>query len=351
MKKTAKLVLGLMLLCTLPLRAVMIEFNGAVDLTYYDWDSDGASGGTPMFDPYEVYLLGTVDVAEDVMGYFELRTEHADVVALRQGYMDWNITEPFGIRMGYFYQPLGQYWKNYYASTRKLASYAIPMRMINVTPWGDSGIMFKGEFPVSSTKLNYAVAVTNGLNDAYIAAAKPRDSRQTRDNNDNKTLGGRIGFVPMGGLEVGVSGNTAKYDLSNDKDLTFTDIDISYYTSDLDIRGEWVQSEADDYLTDDSITTSGYFAHIAYKVARDVMGLNYIEPALRYDSIDAGRIMGDRFNIDPALQGVVSRISYGLNISPRDNFVLKFEYSMIAEEESDGELDNDAFYMQGCINF
>jgi hypothetical protein len=340
------LLCSLLLVSMLPLQAAVIQFNGAIDLTFADWGMDGAEGGNPYFDVYEVYLLGRVDITEDVAGYFELRNEHSGEAILRQGYIKWVITEPLQINAGYFYMPIGQYWMTYYASTRKLVTYVYAMRLINVTPWGEAGVMIQGEVPM----LNYRVAVVNGLNQNYIDNIKPREARQTRENNWNKTVGGRLGFSPIEELEVGFSYSTGKYDDAVLRDLQFLDADISLDIENLSIRGEWVQSIADDSLGTDEITTSGFYAHIAYKIMTSKLGLYYIEPAVRYEYIDPGRDMRDRFTIGPTTTGKISAITGGLNISPRQHFLIKCEYRMTMEE-LDPQLENDAVAVQCCIDF
>jgi hypothetical protein len=336
----------LLLAIMVPLQATVIQFNGAIDLTFIDWGEDGPRSGNPYFDVYEVYLLGRADLTEDLSGYFELRSEHSGEAILRQGYIKWMIAEPLHIDAGYFYMPIGQYWVTYYASTRKLATYAYPMRLINVTPWSEAGIMVEGKVP----KLNYRIAVVNGLNQNYIDGSKPRDARQGRDNNWNKMVGGRVGLVPVDQIEMGFSYVTGKYDDATTRDVQFLDADFSVDVADLSIRGEWVQSTADDSTGTDEITSSGYYAHVAYKILKNTLGLNYIEPVVRYEFIDPGRTMSDRFAIGPQTTGSISAITGGINISPRQHFLVKFEYRMTTEE-LDPQLENDAIAVQCCIDF
>ena len=169
-----------------------VEFHGAIDLTYMDWEVDGSSGGDSTFDVYELYLAAYAEIGEHVATYFEPRYEHAgDSIELRQGYIDWKIAEPITARFGKFYMPIGVFRNAYYASVRNLVSYPYSMRLINVTPWADVGAELYGEIPLAGDfmKIKYEVAAVNGLNEDYTEndSNKVRNARQNRDNNDNKT--------------------------------------------------------------------------------------------------------------------------------------------------------------------
>ena len=330
-----------------PSHAVIVEFNGCLVNTFYDWEKDGHKGGISVFDAYEFYLLGRVDVAQDVMANFEVRFEHVDEwVELRQGYIKWSIAEPMSLVMGRFYMPIGRYGLRYYGTQRKVVSEPYPMRMVVVTPCQDTGIMLKGQVD----RFGYAVAVVNGLGEEYIGDIKPRNAGQRTDNNDYKTVGGRLSYSPVDELEVGVSYMNGKYDDAGEKNLQVADVDLLVEVKDFSLEGEWAQSISDDLETDDEITTSGFYVQASYKLLRDQHGINFIEPVVRYESIDPGREMVDRFSLGPESTGRVTGVSAGLGVSPREHFLIKAEYR-ITTEEIDPQLSNNAVYVQFCADF
>jgi len=74
------------------------------------------------------------------------------------------------------------------------------------------GAQVRGGFPIGPTRANYAFYVSNGpvLNTFDARTAGTLDFNSYTDNNDNKAVGGRIGFLPVAGVEVGYSFETSK---------------------------------------------------------------------------------------------------------------------------------------------
>ena len=103
--------------------------------------------------------------------------------------------------------PFGTYSKREAAGwIDKLAT--DPMGIADMTPT-DYGIEVEGGLPIGSMKINYDVALTNGnqlLPDGTLT------SGNITDNNNNKTITGRFGFLPFSNssLEIGVSGMFGK---------------------------------------------------------------------------------------------------------------------------------------------
>lgn len=111
------------------------------------------------------------------------------------------------IRAGYLVLPFGTYAKREAAGwIDKLAT--DPMGIADMTPT-DYGVEVEGGLPLGSMKLNYDVALSNGnqlLGDGTLA------SGNIVDNNNNKTVTARIGWLPFSNssLELGVSGMFGK---------------------------------------------------------------------------------------------------------------------------------------------
>ena len=70
----------------------------------------------------------------------------------------------------------------------------------------------RGGFPIGPTRANYALYVSNGptLNSFDPRTAGTLDFSSYTDNNDDKAIGGRVGFLPIPGVEVGYGFETAK---------------------------------------------------------------------------------------------------------------------------------------------
>ena len=74
------------------------------------------------------------------------------------------------------------------------------------------GAEVRGGFPIGPTRANYALYVSNGptLNSFDPRTAGTLDFNSYTDNNDDKAIGGRVGFLPVPGVEVGYGFETAK---------------------------------------------------------------------------------------------------------------------------------------------
>ena len=74
------------------------------------------------------------------------------------------------------------------------------------------GVQARGGFPIGSTRVDYAFYVSNGpvLNTFDARSAGTLDFNSYTDNNDNKAVGGRVGFLPIPGVEVGYGFETSK---------------------------------------------------------------------------------------------------------------------------------------------
>src|SRR6201984_3213939 len=74
------------------------------------------------------------------------------------------------------------------------------------------GVQVRGGFPLGPTRANYAFYVSNGpvLNTFDARTAGTLDFNSYTDNNDNKAVGGRVGFLPIPGVEGGYGFDTFK---------------------------------------------------------------------------------------------------------------------------------------------
>jgi hypothetical protein len=74
------------------------------------------------------------------------------------------------------------------------------------------GAQVRGGFPIGPTRVDYAFYVSNGptLNTSDARTAGTLDFNSYTDNNDDKAIGGRVGFLPIPGVEVGYGFETSK---------------------------------------------------------------------------------------------------------------------------------------------
>lgn len=74
-----------------------------------------------------------------------------------------------------------------------------------ILPERSIGVEVRGGFPIGPTRANYAFYASNGPNLNFFdpTRAGTLEFNNFTDNNDNKAVGGRVGFLPIPGVEVG----------------------------------------------------------------------------------------------------------------------------------------------------
>ncbi|MEP6795895.1 MAG: hypothetical protein ABJB16_16325 [Saprospiraceae bacterium] len=180
--------------------------------------------------------------------------------------------------------------------------------------WGAMlGVDARGKVALGSSKLNYAVFLSNGPQLSKDEAGNITGITQFEnldDNNSNKGFGGRIGFIPFhnGSLEVGFSAYTGKAGDENDalyKDIGATAIalDLNYaksinsIKSTIRVRGQFNSLTVDKamYAVPDDPngamytfdnTLQNYWGQISFRPSLlDTKILKNIELLFRYNSL------------------------------------------------------------------
>src|SRR5665647_2019671 len=134
------------------------------------------------------------------------------------------------LRAGYLVIPFGFYPKHLAAGwITKLAS--DPFGVADAPPTTDYGVEVEGGLQAGTMKFNYDFSLTNGMQllpDGHLQASG------ISDNNNNKTLTGRIGWLPFSNssLELGVSGLTGKV---GDIGSTFQNVTANMYAFDMNM--------------------------------------------------------------------------------------------------------------------
>ncbi len=106
-----------------------------------------------------------------------------------------------------------------------------------VGPMAEIGVEFRGGGQLGKSKINYVAYISNGPN----LVTDPSNTMMTgmlmfeniNDNNDNKAIGGRIGFLPLSNssVEIGVSGQVAK--VGDKGNVLYQNIGAQMYALDL----------------------------------------------------------------------------------------------------------------------
>jgi hypothetical protein len=219
------------------------------------------------------------------------------------------------------------------------------------------GVYAKGAFNTPVGGLNYAVYAGNGptLNTEGDNVGT-LDFDNLVDENDNKAVGGRIGWIPFQYFEVGYSVQYAKVNPSGFEDVhAFTQaIDLSYVRTmneikgQIDFRVEWVFQNVDKatYIIDGSPSrfnndrNAGY-VQLAYRpTLMEGKFLRNLEFVARYDRLNVSKSAPNG--------GAEQRYAFGVNYWLNASTVLKIAYEIDDKQQGDNE---DAFFIQGAMGF
>jgi hypothetical protein len=226
------------------------------------------------------------------------------------------------------------------------------------------GAQVRGGFPLGPTRADYAFYVSNGpiLHAFDARTAGTLDFSSYTDNNDNKAVGGRVGFLPIPGVEVGYGFETSKpgfqgtsfsrvQALVQSVDLEVTrDSDLLKGRINLYAQYAWSKVDHAVYDPDGSLgfgplpltaKRDGGYAEIAYRPTKlDIDFLRNLEMIFRWDHLSA----------DPSGLGDPSetRWTLGLNYWLSPSTVVKAAYEW---DKPNGERNRNALFFQTAIGF
>jgi hypothetical protein len=226
------------------------------------------------------------------------------------------------------------------------------------------GAQVRGGFPIGPTRANYAFYVSNGpvLNTFDARTAGTLDFNSYTDNNDNKAVGGRVGFLPIPGVEVGYGFETSKPGFQG---TTFHDLQALVQSVDLEVTRDsdllkgrinlfaqyaWSHVDHAVYDPDGSLgfgplpltaKRDGGYAELAYRPTKvDIDFLRNLELIFRWDHLSR----------DPSGLGdpEETRWTLGLDFWLSPSTVVKAAYEW---DHPDGEPNKNALLLQAAMGF
>ncbi len=276
---------------------------------------DTTAGAKDSFSIAQARLGLKGDIAKDISFAFSLEGTNTDTnnnKALYDAYIDIKSIPYFSARIGQF---------KYKFSLEQ----CIPdtnLELINksnvisnlVKPTRDIGMEISKSFSLKSAKANCSVAVVNG------------SGSNQADENDYKSIVGRVFFTPLKGFNVGGSvydGKTGAAGVTKDR----TGFEAKYELEKLLCKAEYI------FGKDDAVKKEGYYATVGYTVITSCVLL------ARYDVWD------------PSLKTVGkknSRWTFGLNYFLDKNVLLRNNYERKMESPS---IKNDLLMTQLQVKF
>lgn len=224
-----------------------------------------------------------------------------------------------------------------------------------LVPFTSLGANLSGGFDAGPAKFNWAAYVTNGpqLNTFSPSDFGSLEFDNSTDNNRDKALGGRLGFLPVPELELGASLQYARVGAQRSPQTRalsmLTGADLSYnkifdpLKGAIDIRAEWVWSKVgnavysiggDDVPFNNNRRNGGY-AQIAYRpVQIDQKWVKNLELAYRFEHLENPAFTASTPVEARPTRGERTRNTIGLNYWLGPSTVLKFAYEQDSREDN-----------------
>jgi len=264
------------------------------------------------------------------------------------------VNDNLTIGVGKFLSPSNYFAERIHPSwINKLATGPLPFGHGGLMANAQLGVQARGGFAIGSARASYALYVSTG---PTIETDGPHAGTLDFDNfsdiNNNKAVGGRIGFRPVDGLEFGYGFEVADASASDSgfgSINTFTQsVDVAYIRNveflkgRINARAQFVWLDIDNPNMGDLDFTNksdGGYTQVAYRPTEaEHEILNDFEAVVRYDWINQPMENADR-------------LSLGLNYWLNDSTVLKCSYEWKTEEEDGETIDSTGIRIQVAIGF
>jgi hypothetical protein len=256
-----------------------VHMAGYANVGYSDGGSGNDGFGQMKFNPIFHYGYKDLLLLESEFE-FEVGEDGETETTLEYLSIDWFINDYMALVAGKFLSPLGQFQQNLHPGwINKLPTAPVGFRHDQAVPSAEVGVQLRGGFSVpgfnDTALMNYAVYVGNGpnleLNEDGDEIEAVEALGFTQDEDDNKVFGGRLGFLPVPNLEVGISGSLGNLALEDesDRDYDVLGFDLFYRWKNLDIRGEYIRQKVGALATSvapESQKWEAWYTQASYKL-------------------------------------------------------------------------------------
>ncbi len=342
----------------------LIHMSGYADIGYTIASGEDGSFGVGRFSPIFHYLYRDIVMLESELE-IEIDERGETEVALEYLTIDYFLNDNIALVGGKFLSPIGQFRQNLHPSwINKLASAPPGFGHDGAAPTSDVGLQARGGFKIGNMFTNYAAYVSNGpeLNSVFEDDEFELEGIVAEgfnaDADGEKVFGGRIGVMPLPGLEIGISAATGKatvtalelahggdegddghekarsvvldehehddpeepsFDLHDEqaRDYDVFGVDFVYGLGNFQLRGEYVKSKvgaAEHGVTaSEGATWDSWYTQAAYLIPR-----TKIEPVIRYTDFNSPHSSQDQTQWGLGLNylissNVIGKVTYELN--------------------------------------
>ncbi len=313
---------------------------------YYSKYQDGvgtgstkdAYGDTYRFIPYIGYKF-----SDNIILNSEIEFEHGDTVAVEQLYVDFVLDPLATIRVGHQLVPMG--YVNLYHEPTLFNTVQRPdvEKQLIPSTWHELGLSVYGQtedfeyqvgtftaLDMSSTNPNLGTPRSD--KDWIRKARVGNESDSSTAGMENMAIVARLDYNGINGLQVGVSGYTAKAGnavIANQEEgrMNMFDIHATYQNEGFKARALYTESRlsnADSYKTDMPESARGGYVNLEYNILPIFAQTNHRMPLFfQYENYNLATKMANGGSF-----GTTESYTTGLNYFPHDQVVLKAEYML-----------------------
>ncbi|MFQ5951952.1 MAG: porin [Candidatus Omnitrophota bacterium] len=345
-----------------------VSVGGYADIEYENFENS-----TSTFDQHRWIINIGAELFDRLRFYSEYEIEHGGPDAsgggeakVEQAWIDYLIADWINLRAGALLVPFGRYNLYHDSDLQDLTDRPLVARRVIPTTWTESGAGIHGEFnprmgEYEDLILEYEAYVINGLNSGFSDRGL-RGARGSikQDNNQFKSLVGRLTVSPFQGHELGFSGYYGEYDKASHY-ITggavdwFSSLDIpvdvpGLNLGPLELVGEYAYFGMDVPANMNiAELATGFYAqanlHFWPEFLDDTFfGRNFENPTFtlvgRYgwakidDDVDTGAGLNEE-----------ERFTLGINYRPVESWVFKLEYQHNKTENETLERGDDSGFM------
>jgi len=318
--------------------AAEVKLSGYLSAQYEKGESESQfPGGT--FGKARAGILFT-GVSEDVFDYaLELRMKTEERLEIEEAWVGFSPSSAFHLKLGVYLVPFGKY--NTSSRPHQVHFVQPPLTQAQIYPesWRDVGVTAEG----SASFLRYALYLGNGLKEDLDLGS----AQQFKDNNKNKSLGGRVGILLSQSFELGVSYYRGKYDEAGERNLEYRGADLSWNTDALRLLYEYTEARIENPADFTAGRAAGHFALLALRWGKYFPFGSY--QTFEHEDEFHGPGFGPAGLPGSGISSKGSRWAIGLSYLVSSGLIFKVEYDFNREEGT--ALKNDCFLAQVALQF
>jgi hypothetical protein len=232
-------------------------------------------------------------LSDDLWAELEFEVEESGTeIGVEYAILDYAPISAFGLRIGKFLLPIGDYNEVLHPSFRWV-QVTRPTMFDDVVPseWAETGVQVRGLVPTGTVGgLRYAAWVANGLAADPFDPAAPEPLRSARDNyedlNYDLAWGGQLVYTALPGMvgqtSVSVGTYTGAIDVDATTRVSVADVALASQLGPVSLHAEAARNFVNPMSGALEAFEDGFYGQLALRVGK-------VTPSVRYDLSRSGR--------------------------------------------------------------